>query len=84
MSLAVKQNSDLPPKKKKAKIIKCMKRSNIMKYLQAEDSDVGTSRRPNDDETSPPNSKRQKVLSLNLLSILNVVWYFLNELDAFV
>ncbi|XP_059453095.1 ubiquitin-like domain-containing protein CIP73 isoform X4 [Corylus avellana] len=28
---------------------------------QAEDSDVGTSRRPNDDETSPPNSKRQKM-----------------------
>lgn len=55
-----------------------------MKYLQAEDSDVGTSRRPNDDETSPPNSKRQKVLLLNLLSLLNVVWYFLTELDAFV
>ncbi|XP_062158133.1 ubiquitin-like domain-containing protein CIP73 isoform X2 [Alnus glutinosa] len=27
---------------------------------QAEDSDVGTSRRPNDSETSPPNSKRLK------------------------
>lgn len=52
-------------------------------YLQA-DSDVGTSRRPNDGETSPPNSKRLKVLLLNPLSILNMVWYFLIELDGFV
>jgi hypothetical protein len=41
-----------------------------MKYLQAENSDVGTSRRPSDGETSPPNSKRQRVLLLNTLSFI--------------
>ena len=41
-----------------------------MKYLQAENSDVGTSRRPSDGETNPPNSKRQKVLLLSILSFI--------------
>lgn len=40
-----------------------------MKYLQAENSDVGTSRRPSDGETNPPNSKRQKVL-LSIVSFI--------------
>lgn len=39
-------------------------------FLQAENSNVGTSRRPSDSKSCPPNSKRQKVLFISLFSLI--------------